>query len=56
MNVVELTGEEGNTSQGAVWKVMGPISFAISIGLLGIGGFSECSPHGVPEKAQVGLC
>lgn len=35
MNVVEFTGEEGNTNQGNVWKVMGPISGAIIVGLLG---------------------
>ncbi|KAF2685607.1 hypothetical protein K458DRAFT_387567 [Lentithecium fluviatile CBS 122367] len=35
MNVRQLTGEEGNTSVGEVWKVMGPISFAIIVSLLG---------------------
>ncbi|KAH9907232.1 hypothetical protein F4778DRAFT_721108 [Xylariomycetidae sp. FL2044] len=35
MNIVELTGEAGNTTQGAVWTVMGPISGAVITGLLG---------------------
>jgi len=35
MNVREFTGDEGNTTQPAVWKVMGPISFAIIFILLG---------------------
>jgi Mg2+ and Co2+ transporter CorA len=35
MNVVEFTGEEGNTNQPEVWKVMGPASAAIILGLLG---------------------
>ncbi|KAF5005374.1 hypothetical protein FDECE_8186 [Fusarium decemcellulare] len=34
MNVVELTGEKENTNQVAVWRVMGPISGAIIVGLL----------------------
>ena len=35
MNVVELTGEEKNTNQADVWKVMGPFSAAIIFGLMG---------------------
>jgi hypothetical protein len=35
MNVREFTGDAGNTNQRAVWKVMGPISAAIILGLLG---------------------
>lgn len=35
MNVTEITGEEGNTSQGAAWRVMGPISGTVIVGLLG---------------------
>ena len=35
MNVTEITGEEGNTSHGAVWMIMGPISGTIIVGLLG---------------------
>lgn len=35
MNVTELTGEEGNTAQAAVWKIMGPISGTVILGLLG---------------------
>ena len=35
MNVREFTGEPGNTDQRAVWAVMGPLSSAIIIGLLG---------------------
>ncbi|OAK95030.1 hypothetical protein IQ06DRAFT_63520 [Phaeosphaeriaceae sp. SRC1lsM3a] len=34
MNVREFTGEQGNTNQGEVWKVMGQISAFIIIGLL----------------------
>ncbi|KAH6885412.1 hypothetical protein B0T10DRAFT_577100 [Thelonectria olida] len=34
MNVVELTGEQGNTNQGAVWRVMGPSSAGIIVALL----------------------
>jgi predicted histidine transporter YuiF (NhaC family) len=35
MNVVEFTGDDGNTNQAQVWKVMGPLSAAIIVGLLG---------------------
>lgn len=35
MNVREFTGDKGNTNQRAVWRVMGPISVAIILGLLG---------------------
>jgi hypothetical protein len=35
MNVKEITGEEGNTAHGAVWRVMGPISGTVIVGLLG---------------------
>ena len=35
MNVVEFTGEIDNTNQRAVWRVMGPISGAVILGLLG---------------------
>lgn len=34
MNVTEITGEEGNTSHGHVWRIMGPISGTIIVGLL----------------------
>lgn len=36
MNVTEITGEEGNTAHGAVWRVMGPISGTVIVGLLGV--------------------
>ena len=35
MNVTEITGESGNTPHAAVWRVMGPISGTIIVGLLG---------------------
>ena len=35
MNVREFTGDAGNTNQQAVWTVMGPMSAAIIVGLLG---------------------
>ncbi|KAH7066089.1 hypothetical protein BKA63DRAFT_155094 [Paraphoma chrysanthemicola] len=35
MNVREFTGDVGNTNQQRVWTVMGPISVAIIVGLLG---------------------
>lgn len=35
MNVTEITGEEGNMMHGAVWRVMGPISGTVIVGLLG---------------------
>ena len=35
MNVREFTGDAGNTTQQEVWKVMGPMSAAIILGLLG---------------------
>jgi len=41
MNVVEFTGDQGNTNQGEVWKIMGPISFGITFSLLGIGWLSK---------------
>ena len=34
MNVTEMTGETGNQSTSHVWKIMGPISFSIILGLL----------------------
>ena len=36
MNVIELTGEEGNRRQAQVWSIMGPISFTIIVTLLTI--------------------